>query len=89
MATDLKRIASLLLDTMTNAGIMDDYDEIIGDVYDNGGLEAATTYHEDVLHALEFINEQLDEQYNTSREVDDENPYTWHQDYLRAIGEIE
>jgi hypothetical protein len=88
MTPDLNRIASLLETTMTNAGIMDDYDEVIGDYVDHDP-ESAKEYHENVLHALEFINDQLGMDYDVSREVSEDNPYTFHMDYLRATGEAE
>jgi len=64
----LLAIASLLEITMTNAGIMDDYDEIIGDYIDND-KEGAAKYHEDVMTGLEFINEHIpDSNYDITRD---------------------
>ena len=59
---DLKRIARILESCMTNAGIMDDYDEIIGDFLDSD-FDGAAEYHEDVMEGLKFINEHGDLDY--------------------------
>lgn len=56
-----KQVAELLETTMCNAGIMDDYDEIIWDVLDNDGLAGAREYHANVLAGVAFINKHSDD----------------------------
>ena len=58
MSDKLKAVASILNSTMANAGIHDDYDEIIGDYIDSD-REGAAEYHETVMLGLEFINDFL------------------------------
>lgn len=56
--TDLKKIASLLQTTMASTGIFDDYDEVLQDQYDIDP-QGAERFHEGVLEAVLFLNEQL------------------------------
>lgn len=74
--TDLNQIASLLESTMTNAGLMDDYDEIIDDVVKEMDKDAAKKYHDEVIAGLNFINEQLDKDYEIE---------LWEDNYQMAI----
>ena len=54
---DLTLVANLLQETMTNAGIMDDYDELLVDIFEGeDGVQSAVTYHNSVLTGVEFIN---------------------------------
>ena len=60
---NLERIASLLEETMTNAGIMDDLDELMADVYEEDP-DAALQYGRDIDNALLFINKHSDSNYD-------------------------
>lgn len=48
-------IAELLEEFMGPVGILDDYDEILQDVYEQDGYEGAREYHERILAAVAFI----------------------------------
>ena len=67
MKHNLHKIAELMSSLMANAGIQDDYDEVIGDHYDNDP-EGAEKYHQSVLEAIAFIDEytdgEIDEYFN-------------------------
>lgn len=52
---NLQRVAKHLYTTMCNAGVFDDYDEIIGDAFSQGS-QVALDYHLNVLESIEFIN---------------------------------
>ena len=54
-------VADLLRDTMTNAGIMDDYDELLMEYDNHGSLDE---YHNSVMVGLSFIN-----RYGTQDEI--------------------
>lgn len=53
---NLSTIAMLVADTMANAGIFDDYDEILDDVY-NENAEDGELYHKQVIEGIHFLNE--------------------------------
>ena len=86
-SSKLKQIATLLESTMTNAGIMDDYDEIIGNFIEEDP-ENAAKYHEEVMTGLTFINEQLNSNYDVSRDGSGvEGEYSVHMTYLEILRE--
>lgn len=82
--SDLKVVAELLETTMTNAGILDDYDELIWDILEDNSLDEARKYHESVLAGVAFIKEHTDDTYldaesltATFEDVLEEKGYTW------------
>ena len=86
MSDKLRTIASLLASTMTNAGIMDDYDEIIGDYIDSD-KEGAAKYHEEVMLGLEFINDFLPgSDYDITRDGSGKlGDHSIHKTYLDVV----
>jgi len=60
---NMKQLASLLQTTMTNAGIMDDSNELMLDVFEYEGKTAAKNYGKEIDNGLCFINQQLGTEY--------------------------
>ena len=65
-----KQIASLLDTTMTNAGYIDDYAEILHGALDDGIDVKAV--HEETIAGIKFINEYLNHDYDVE---------LWNRDY--------
>lgn len=53
---DNAKVASILASTYANAGILDDYDEVLGDAMDMS-IEDGTGYHGLVMEGARFIRE--------------------------------
>jgi len=86
----LQAIAELLETTMTNAGIMDDYDEIISN-FDADEADDAVKYHEQLMTGLEFINDVCrvtpngPDKYDVTRDgTGIDTIYSFHMTFLRC-----
>lgn len=61
MIPNNKAIADVLLQTLTNAGYLDDADELISDMMDNESLEVCLEHFVKIEHAVDFINQYGDD----------------------------
>lgn len=75
--TELAMVADLLESTMCNAGIFDDYDEVIGDHYDCDP-ESALEYHIEVINGINFINKHSPSRQEKADKLD---PANWERDW--------
>lgn len=50
-------VADVLLETLTNAGWLDDADELIGDLLQLEGIEVATERVREIQIAMEFVKD--------------------------------
>lgn len=57
MTPNNRAIAEVLLQTLTNAGYLDDADELISYMMDNESLEKCFEHFVKIEHAVDFVNQ--------------------------------
>jgi hypothetical protein len=57
MIPNNRAIAHVLLQTLTNAGYLDDANELISDMMDNESYESCIEHFVEIEHAVDFVNQ--------------------------------
>lgn len=76
-------VAEHLHTTMCNAGVFDDYDELIGDALDSS-FENALAYHLRTLESVKFLNT-----YSPTYKTNPLDPNVWNQTFNHVCDLVE